>query len=91
MGNRKGDGKGEQGTLKRLLWRGEVPSQKWMSFYVRVLSRFATGKGLTLRVRIEVAPEGGLSEQSVEATRSALRELGLDDKIEIEQQSQEIP
>src|SRR6266478_10139553 len=29
--------------------------------------------------RVEIAPEGGVSEQKVEETRSALRELGLND------------
>src|SRR5207249_9928578 len=40
---------------RSLVWNGEVPSQKqkWMNFYTRVLSKFATGSGLRLTVRVE--------------------------------------
>jgi len=65
-----------------LRWTGEVPSQKWMNFYTRVLSKFATGSGLRVTVKIEIAPEGGVSDQKVEETRSALRELGLNDMLD---------
>ncbi len=68
--------------LRALRWSGEVPSQKWMNFYTRVLSKFATGTGLRVTVKIEIAPEGGVSEQKVEETRSALRELGLNDMLD---------
>jgi hypothetical protein len=37
--------------------------------------------GLTLTVK-ECSPEGGLSAQRIEEIRSALRQLGLEDKIE---------
>ncbi|HVT24165.1 MAG TPA: DUF499 domain-containing protein [Rhizomicrobium sp.] len=68
--------------LRSLRWTGEVPSQKWMNFYTRVLSKFATGSGLRVTVKIEIAPDGGVSEQKVEETRSALRELGLNDMLD---------
>lgn len=70
------------GGLRSLRWTGEVPSQKWMNFYSRVLSKFATGSGLRVTVKVEIAPEGGVSEQRVEETRSALRELGLNDMLD---------
>jgi hypothetical protein len=37
-----------------LRWEGEIPSQKWMNFYTKVLSKFAASKGLKLTVRFEV-------------------------------------
>ena len=66
----------------RLRWSGEVPAQKWMNFYTKVLARFATTKSLRLTVAVEVAPEGGVSKQSVEETKTALRELGLKDDLQ---------
>ena len=66
---------------KKLSWSGEIPSQKWMNFYTKVLSRFASGKGLKLVLSVEAAPEGGVSDQKVEEVKIALRELGLDDNI----------
>ncbi|MBI4833117.1 MAG: AAA family ATPase, partial [Candidatus Lindowbacteria bacterium] len=68
-------------TTGKLSWSGEVPTQKWMNFYTKVLARFARDRGLKLNVTVEVAPEGGLSKQSIEETKVALRELGLNDDV----------
>ena len=65
--------------IAALRWSGEVPAQKWMNFYTKVLSRFATTKSLRLTVTVDVAPEGGVSKQAAEETKTALRELGLKD------------
>ena len=72
-------GECKPGTLR---WTGEVPTQKWMNFYTKVLSRYATGKGLKLAVSFEVAIEGGVSKQNIEETKTALKELGLKDDLE---------
>lgn len=77
-----GKTKSSAAGVRSLRWSGEVPSQKWMNFYQRVLSKFATGTGLRITVEVEVAPEGGVSEQRVEETRGALRELGLSDALD---------
>lgn len=69
-------------TLSKLTWEGEVPAQKWMTFYNRVLSKFAVGGGLKLKVRFEISPQEGISSQKVDETKLALRELGLDDAVE---------
>jgi hypothetical protein len=65
----------------RIAWSGELPPQKWMNFYTRVLSKFATGTGLKLTINVEVAPDGGVSKSRIDETRSALRELGLNDNL----------
>ena len=65
-----------------LTWSGEIPSQKWMNFYTKVLTKLRVSGDLTLTVKVECSPDGGVSPQKVEEVRSALRELGLDDKIE---------
>lgn len=52
-----------------------------MNFYTKVLSKFAGGKGLKINISFEAAPEGGLSNQQIEETKVALRELGLKDDI----------
>ncbi len=63
-------------------WSGEIPPQKWMNFYTRVLARFATTGGLRLTLQVEVQPPGGVTQQQVEDTRVALRELGMDERLE---------
>ena len=62
---------------KGLIWEGQVPPQKWMNFYTRVLARFATRPDLKLKVCFEVTES--VSPQKADETRIALRELGLDE------------
>jgi hypothetical protein len=68
--------------IKGLRWSGEVPAQKWMNFYTKVLAKYATSGQLKVRVTFEVTPDGGLSPQRTEETKALLRELGLDDGVE---------
>jgi hypothetical protein len=75
-------GTGAAAIIPRLVWSGDVPHQKWMNFYTKVLSKFAAGAGLKLTIRIEVAPPEGVSSQKVDETQVALRELGLKDTLE---------
>ncbi len=62
-------------------WSGDVPPQKWMNFYTKVLSRFAASPGLRLTIQVGVNPPDGVSKQSIQETTNALRELGLDDRL----------
>lgn len=62
-------------------WEGEISPQKWMNFYTKVLSRFATGGGLKLTVSVDVEPPGGTTVSKAEETKVALRELGLSEDI----------
>jgi hypothetical protein len=64
-----------------LTWTGEIPHQKWMNFYTKVLSKFASARGLKLTLKVEAIPKGGFSEQKLDETKSALRELGLNDDV----------
>ena len=73
----------EQLAFPGMAWSGEVPPQKWMNFYTKVLSKFAAGQGLKLKLNVEVKPDGGISRQRLEETKAALHELGLNEKIEL--------
>ena len=64
-------------------WSGEVPAQKWMNFYTKVVSKFAAGQGVKLNVTFAAKPEGGVSKQKLEETRAAIRELGLDGDVTV--------
>lgn len=59
-------------------WKGEIPSQKWVTFYTKVLSRFANDAGLRITVEFEVTGEGTPTQHAAEETRAAMRELGLE-------------
>ncbi len=69
--------------ITKLSWSGEVPYQKWMNFYTKVISKFAGGNGLKITINVQVAPGGGISQQKLEETKTALRELGLADEVEV--------
>ncbi len=66
----------------KLSWSGEVPHQKWMNFYTKIVSRFIAEKDVKVNIKIDLKCEGKMSDHKIEETRVALRELGLDDKIE---------
>ncbi len=62
-----------------LRWHGNVPPQKWMNFYTKVLTRFASSPELKLEVSFEVPIESDQARSKLDETRSGLKELGLDD------------
>ena len=63
-------------------WVGEIPPQKWMNFYTKVLAPFATADGLKLSLTVEVNPSNGIPKGKVEAVTVALRDLGMTEDLE---------
>lgn len=74
-----------QRKIARMVWEGDVPPQKWMNFYTKVLSRFVTDGGLSVSLQVYVEPAGGVAPQKIDETKVALRELGLSDHVETEE------
>ena len=72
--------KPEKQTIR---WSGEIPPQKWMNFYTKVLSRFVSTPGLKVRVSFEVPAEGHQAESKANEASSGLKELGLDDNVSV--------
>jgi len=62
-------------------WRGAVPPQKWMNFYTKVLSKYATMPDLKLEVSFEAKIDREQADAKTNDTKAALRELGLDDSV----------
>lgn len=67
--------------VKGLRWSGDVPAQKWMNFYTKVLAKYATAGQMKLTVNVEVRLEDGLPTHKLEETKASLRELGLNDDV----------
>jgi len=78
----KGDQDDKDTTPTELKWKGEITPQKWMNFYTRVLSKFASDRQLKLTLNVEFSVEGEVSPQKTEETKVALQELGLDSDLE---------
>ena len=64
-------------------WTGIIAPQKWMTFYTKVLARFAAAKGLKLSLTIDVQPEGGVPTAKITEMKVALRELGMSEDVDI--------
>lgn len=62
-------------------WRGTVPPQKWMNFYTKVLSKFATSPDLKIEVTFEVKLDREQADSKAAETKTGLRELGLADDV----------
>ena len=71
-------------AAKVLRWSGTIPYQKWMHFYTKVVSPFASVVGLNLRVEIEVPAEKDeqQAKAQLEKIRGALRDINLDEDVE---------
>lgn len=63
-------------------WRGVVPSQKWMNFYTKILSKFASTPGLKIEVGFEVKVDQEQADSKAAETRTGLKELGLSDHLD---------
>jgi hypothetical protein len=68
--------------VSKLVWPGHIPYQKWSNVYLRVLSKRASAGTLQVRVRVEATSESGSLGSRVAEIRAALRELGLDERLE---------
>jgi len=55
-----------------------------MNFYTKVLAKYVTQTGLKVALKVEIAPEGGVSNQKVDEIKVALRELGLPDAVSLD-------
>lgn len=61
-------------------WSGEMPHQKWSQFYTRVLMKHVVGNKLKLTIDMDLSD---VTDEDVEQIRIALKELGLDDDVEV--------
>jgi len=72
------------GKITNVSWEGEVPAQKWMNFYTKILSKYATGGSLNVSIKFKAVSDDGISQQKVEETKVGLQELGLDNDVQTE-------
>lgn len=65
----------------KISWSGQVDTKKWNVFYTKVLAKFAANPNLKITVKFEVEDEAANAEQKKEETKTALREMGLDENL----------
>ena len=66
---------------RTIRWSGNVPPQKWMQFYTKVLSKYATSPDLKIEVSFQMKVEHDQGDAKAAETKTGLRELGLDDGV----------
>lgn len=67
---------------RKIAWSGSIDPKKWSVFYTKVLSRYATNPNLKITVRFELEEDASIAEQKKEETKTALKEIGLNENIE---------
>jgi hypothetical protein len=67
-----------------LTWSGDVPAQKWVNFYMKVLTKLAATHTMQLSLHVQASGASGISQQKADEVSSALRELGMDDRVKLE-------
>ena len=65
----------------KISWSGVVDTKKWNVFYTKVLAKFASNPNLKITVKFEVEDDAANAEQKKEETKTALREMGLDENL----------
>jgi hypothetical protein len=83
-GGEEGDGC-EEDKAKMIRWSGAITPQKWTTFYMKVVSPFATAVGLKLHVNVELPADENdqHAKAQLEKIRNALRDLGFDDSVSL--------
>jgi hypothetical protein len=65
----------------KITWSGQIDTKKWNVFYTKVLAKFASNPNLKITIKFEVEDDAANGEQKREETKTALRELGLDENL----------
>lgn len=66
---------------RTLSWSGQLPIQKWTTFYMKVLTRIAAKPGLTVRVEFSMPINTPTEQHTADELRSGLRDVGLSDDV----------
>jgi hypothetical protein len=79
-----GAGTDDEKKPKMLWWKESIPPQKWTTFYMKVVSPFASATGLNLRVEVQIPADENDQQSKAQADRirNALRDLGLDESVD---------
>lgn len=62
---------------RKFSWSGSIAPNKWTVFYTKVLARFASSSKLKINVSFEIEDDTVVTDQKIEETKTALKELGL--------------
>ena len=70
-------------STKTLTWSGVLSTQKWTTFYMKVLTRVASLVSIQIRVEFSVPVDSADSQHITDEIRSGLREVALQDDVQL--------
>ena len=82
-GKHKGPTPQTASSSKVLSWSGALTTQKWTTFYMKILTRIATLPGIQIRVEFRVPVEEANSQHLSDEIRNGLREVGLTEDMQL--------
>lgn len=65
----------------KINWSGQIDTKKWNVFYTKVLAKYVSNPNLKITINFEVDDDSPGGEQKKEETKTALREMGLDENL----------
>lgn len=68
-------------TQKKISWSGQIQPNKWTVFYTKILAKYASNPKLKISISFELQDDQNITDQKIEETKTALKELGLDDNL----------
>lgn len=78
-----GEDEGPGPSVVSITWQGNLPHQRWIEFYQKVLSVHAASGSVESHVRVDIRPSTGTREDVIGRLRASLKELGLPDDLEV--------
>jgi hypothetical protein len=69
--------------VTRLSWSGELGEPQWELFRTTVITVFAGEHTLKVRASLEISKDSGVTQENIARMKTALRELGLSDDVQI--------
>ncbi|MCL8207344.1 MAG: DUF499 domain-containing protein [Actinomycetia bacterium] len=69
------------GRVTRVTWSGNIPHQKWVLFYRRVLMPLVSSPALAIQVHLAASDPSGFDGATLAELRTALRDLTGDDTL----------
>ena len=73
----------ESGETKKIIWEGKINHRQWSNYYMKVLRTLVAAGNVKLSLRVEAELNSPNNKQVLEDIKAALRNLDLDDKIDI--------
>ncbi len=64
-------------------WSGELTGEQLVAFQRDILEKYNLVKDAKVKLQLKVSPEDGITKQEVDELKTALKKLGLSDKVDL--------